>query len=557
MFSDPETTTTTEDKKKGGGVTAERAATLFTAAIASAVAAQGMFVFFSEALGMPTPLLVLCFSFIELMVVTSAMRARRSQIDTGSAGVDGVAMWVLTIMSGVLAATHADDVGTLLLRLMAPLIAAWGWERSMALERRQLTGQSGGLNWRWSPQRLLVRWGIADPTDRTNMEVAVEQRLADLARAADAVRIARTAGGRRSERRAMQRLHRAIDKAAADGVVLGENGVRDRLAEHLEGRFSAYTLPDYRPMTDWADHTARMVRPTLDEVDTDRAVRAEFAELTEELDREFAARATAPIAIEDPSPTAAREQSSTGAIARDGVDRDQVAVPSADRSRAIEDAPMAIEDASPIAIDTAPERVEAPIDRAPIARAEQPADRAPIAAHNPAELETDRASIGAREERNAPAEADQPAPEPEIARDHGTVVSLVRDTDLARPIARDTVDRSRAGRASIAREQSVDGALARAVDRAPIARENVAGEGVDRGPFPHELTRAQATQFARAVVERGLSRQPVEVLARIYLARSQGHSKNRISAEIVGLPHSTVGRAIDAVSKVAGPRPVN
>ncbi|MEU4345443.1 hypothetical protein AB0H00_30030 [Nocardia sp. NPDC023852] len=554
---------TTEDEEKRG-VTAERAATLFTAAIASAVAAQGMFVFFSEALGMPTPLLVLCFSFIELMVVTSAMRARRSQIDTGSAGVDGVAMWVLTVMSGVLAATHADDVGTLLLRLMAPLIAAWGWERSMALERRQLTGQSGGLNWRWSPQRLLVRWGIADPTDRTTAEVHVERRLADLARAADAVRIARTAGGGRAERRAMQRLHRAIDKAAEDGVVLGEDDVRDRLAMHLEGWFSAYTLPNYQPMTDWADHSTRVTRPTLDAIETDRAVRAEFDELTEELDREFAARATAPIARNNPPPIAAREQSAGGALARDGVDRDQVVPPSLDRPRAIEDAPRAIEDApraiedaSPIAIDTTPDRPETPAECAPIARDEQPADRAPIAAHNPADLETDRESIAAREEQHAPTEAKQTEPETATARDHGTVVSLMRDTDRARPIARDTIARSRAGRASLAREQSVDGALARAVDRAPIARDNAAGEGVDRGPFPHELTRAQATQFARAIVERGLSRQPVETLARIYLARSQGHSKNHIGAEIVGLPHSTVGRAIDAVSKVTGPRPVN
>ncbi|MBF6284499.1 hypothetical protein REK76_29380 (plasmid) [Nocardia farcinica] len=246
--------TITEDaKKKRRGERLERGATLVTAAIASAVAAQGMYVFFHDELHMPGPLLVMCFSFIELMVVTSAMRARRSQLDTGSAGVDGIAMWVLTIMSGILAATHADSVGVLLLRLLAPLIAAWGWERSMALERRQLTGRTGGINWRWSPTRLLVRWGIADPTDRTTAEIAVERRLADLARAADAVRLARTTGrsGRR-ERQMIGRLHRAIDKATDDGLVLGEPAIRERLRAHLEGRFSAYTLPEYVPVTNWA-----------------------------------------------------------------------------------------------------------------------------------------------------------------------------------------------------------------------------------------------------------------------------------------------------------------
>lgn len=244
---------TEDENKRRRSAALERGATLFTAAIASAVAAQGMYVFFNQALGMPTPLLVLCFSFIELMVITSAMRARRSQIDTGSAGVDGIAMWVLTIASGILAATHADDTGTLLLRLMAPLIAAWGWERSMKLERRQLTGEDHGLNWRWSPQRLLVRWGIADPTDRSTAEIAVERRLADLARAADNVRLAQTTGrSARYERKMVQRLHRAIDKATDDGLVLGEPAIRERLRAHLEGRFSAYTLPEYVPVTNWA-----------------------------------------------------------------------------------------------------------------------------------------------------------------------------------------------------------------------------------------------------------------------------------------------------------------
>ena len=57
-------TTTEDEKKRKRSADLERAATLFTAAIASAVAAQGMYVFFNEALGMPVPLLVLCFSFI-------------------------------------------------------------------------------------------------------------------------------------------------------------------------------------------------------------------------------------------------------------------------------------------------------------------------------------------------------------------------------------------------------------------------------------------------------------------------------------------------------------
>ncbi|MGV9823374.1 hypothetical protein [Nocardia xishanensis] len=544
----------------------ERGVTLFTAGIASVVAAQGMYVMFSESLHMHPALQALCFAFIELMVVASAMRARRSQIDTGSAGVDGVAMWVLTILSGVLAASHATgDVGLLVLRLAAPLVAAWGWERSMALERRQLTGRDGGMNWRWSPQRLLVKWGIADPTDRTVAEVAVERRLADLARAADAVRIARTTRSGRAERKAMQRLHRAIDKAADDGVVLGEDSVRDRLAEHLEGRFSAYTLPNYRPVTDWADHTDRAPRPTLETIEADPAVRAEIAELEREVGRELTERANTSRAIDDPSSIAARANETATDPVRADADRTQGEHTAVDRSRvrnleprARELEQRASEDLSSIAIDTAPTRDEAPADHAPIAQGDETYRRPSIAAHIPAELGTDRVSIVDRADRTATEETSDSEPQAETetdaARDRRAMVSLVR-ADRDRSSAHGNVDRSRGRRSPIARDGGVEGALARAVDRASITRDTGRGT-IDRGPFPRELSRAEANNYARAVVDRGLSRQPIEVLARIYEARSQGRSKNHIGT-IVGLPHSTVGRAITAVSKVTGPRAID
>ncbi|WP_280476100.1 hypothetical protein [Nocardia farcinica] len=565
----------------------ERSVTLFTAGIASIVAAQGMYVMFSESLHMHPALQALCFAFIELMVVASAMRARRSQIDTGSAGVDGIAMWVLTILSGVLAASHAtNDVGLLVLRLAAPLVAAWGWERSMALERRQLTGRAGGMTLRWTPQRLLVKWGIADPTDRTVAEVAVERRLADLALAADAVRIARINGsGGRAERKAMQRLHRAIDKAADDGVVLGEDSVRDRLAEHLEGRFSAYTLPDYRPVTDWADHTARAPRPTLDTIESDPAVRAEIAALEREVERELTARATAPLARgdEDHAPVHAAESAidrareavaggprADGSLARgedesrasDPVDRASIARGPIARSRADIGDGRAGEDAVSIAGEVSAARADASVERAEsgseaesIAREVEVVDRAPIVAQTGPELDTDRDSradhtpeeqlSNARpggEERASVARATEG-----VDRDRRAVVSIARDPKPVSPIAREDADRARPSRAGRARSTVIEGALARATEPAPRARLG------GHGPFDRALSRAEATVIARAVVDRKLSRKSVEELTAIYEAASAGATPNAIGATM-GLPHSTVGRALEAATKVSGPR---
>ncbi|WP_051193314.1 hypothetical protein [Nocardia jiangxiensis] len=199
------------------GLTGEQAGTLLAAAIATGVSAQGMWVFFDKSLHLTLSLRIMFFAFLEIMVLTSALRARSAQQVSGSAGIDGVAMWVLTCLSAVLAATDADNAGTVLIRLSAPLVAAWGWERSMALERRR-SGALGGINWRITPERMLIRLGIADPTDRTAGEAARQRRLIDVALAADHARTLRETGaGSRRINRARRHLQRVMRRAVEDG----------------------------------------------------------------------------------------------------------------------------------------------------------------------------------------------------------------------------------------------------------------------------------------------------------------------------------------------------
>ena len=199
------------------GLTGEQAGTLLAAAIATGVSAQGMWVFFDKSLHLTLSLRIMFFAFLEIMVLTSALRARSAQQVSGSAGIDGVAMWVLTCLSAVLAATDADNAGTVLIRLSAPLVAAWGWERSMALERRR-SGTLGGINWRITPERVLIRLGIADPTDRTAGEAARQRRLIDVALAADHARTLRATGaGPRRINRARRHLQRVMRRAVEDG----------------------------------------------------------------------------------------------------------------------------------------------------------------------------------------------------------------------------------------------------------------------------------------------------------------------------------------------------
>src|SRR5260370_33178620 len=90
----------------------------------------------SDALHLPVWLQVGVFAFAEIAIVTSAIRARRTLIDTGSTGVDGPAVWALAGLSAALSALDARHPVEGLLRLAAPMVAAWLGERGLAPQRR-------------------------------------------------------------------------------------------------------------------------------------------------------------------------------------------------------------------------------------------------------------------------------------------------------------------------------------------------------------------------------------------------------------------------------------
>ncbi|TCJ89918.1 hypothetical protein [Nocardia alba] len=258
----------------------------------------------------------------------------------------------------------------------------------------------------------------------------------------------------------------------------------------------------------------------------------------------------APIAREDRGPA-------RGIIAQSIARAAHIARDTETTARAIEDS-----EAEPIARDEQPAHET---DRSPIAHGDDSiarAETAPIAAHTPAELETDHAPIAAHDSDQPLADASESdRPRADVAPAEESVAREQESIDRARTapialvsVAREDTDRARPSRADRAREASTTGALARATEPAPIARGD-RSRADDHGPFDRELSRAEAGRFARAVSERGLSKQPVSVLTEIYLLASQGHKANGIGTQ-VGLPHSTVGRALSRVDQVVGPRPI-
>src|SRR5262249_50745358 len=121
--------------------------TYVVAGMASAVAGTGMWKFFGRALADVDPLpRRALFAFIELSVIISAVRARKvlresikryaadpDDAPRPSSGLDGKAVWALTALSGGLACLETDSFPEAVLRLAAPLVAAWLWERGMSI----------------------------------------------------------------------------------------------------------------------------------------------------------------------------------------------------------------------------------------------------------------------------------------------------------------------------------------------------------------------------------------------------------------------------------------
>ncbi|WP_067812310.1 hypothetical protein [Actinomadura kijaniata] len=232
----------------------EDVTTVLAACLATAVAATGMWKFFGDVLDLPIPLRVALFAFVEVAMVTSALRARRNVRESAShsAGADGIAVWVFTALSAVLSASDADGVRQALIRLAAPLVAAWLWERGLAADRRRATGRAGRIHWRLTPERLLVRLGVAEPTGRTASDVDGHRRLARLAKAAKKVRILRAAGAKpRTLARALARLDKAMDAAVEHAHLATDPTRQQTLLAQISLLYHASDLADLNLDAPW------------------------------------------------------------------------------------------------------------------------------------------------------------------------------------------------------------------------------------------------------------------------------------------------------------------
>jgi hypothetical protein len=160
--------------------------TIIAAALATAVSASGMWKFFTDILG-ETPLRIAFFAFIEIALFASALLARSRLLrdpEKGTTGIDGIAVWVLAALTATLSALDSDSFREVCLRLVAPLVAAWMWERALAAERNVRLGKTARrINWAVTPERIFIWLRLAEASDRDVSEVDRARRRAKLGRA--------------------------------------------------------------------------------------------------------------------------------------------------------------------------------------------------------------------------------------------------------------------------------------------------------------------------------------------------------------------------------------
>lgn len=240
----------------------ENRLTFLVAVVAAGVAAQGMWRFFRDVLDFPPEIRIVAFGVLELVTFTCALRARRNireatTSDQARAGIDGIAVWVVTALSGAFSAMDAESLAEALFRLLMPLLAAWLWERGMSIERRRVRGGST-IHWRVTPERLLVALRLAEPSGRTASEVDAHRRLTRVAKAAVRVRSLRGAWDVKGVRlgTAQRRLDRAMRSAVAHAGLAADPDRQHALIAQLGSMYNAGALAELTPDAPWAEFAA-------------------------------------------------------------------------------------------------------------------------------------------------------------------------------------------------------------------------------------------------------------------------------------------------------------
>lgn len=177
--------------------------------------------------GVPWQIATIGFCVFEAMLIAAWLTAEENRTEYGSPGTAGLYAFLIASVQGAVAASGAGTFGEVLMRLVLPPLAVglawvllarprptdkeeWKAARIKRAEEREAT-------WVWTPNTILVRWGIRQPGKVTVTEAQRKHRIDQMVELVDAIETAPDGKGgdkvKVKARRKLRTLTRAADPA--------------------------------------------------------------------------------------------------------------------------------------------------------------------------------------------------------------------------------------------------------------------------------------------------------------------------------------------------------
>lgn len=164
--------------------------------------------------GMPTPVRVLIFTVLEVLLVISMMRAERHVRERGWPGRSGKTAWIIASVMAAVAAGISSSFAEACIRASIPLLLTLQWWDGVVKEGAEKPAWV--TSWRWTPRRLLLWLGAIEPGDRDVDTIHRERLTQQMVR----LEFARRHGKGRRKEGAARKLARL--SLSADDEMIGE-----------------------------------------------------------------------------------------------------------------------------------------------------------------------------------------------------------------------------------------------------------------------------------------------------------------------------------------------
>lgn len=210
------------------------ALTFAASVIALGFSAEGMWEVATGALHLAKWQAVLLFTFAEILMLFEADRARQKIAGKRDPRRHIRAVWVIALVAGLAAASHADNLSGQVIRLFMPLAVAWQWSSRIRDDLPEVARQES--SWIWTPRRVGVELGLLKPGAADDLSEVFRRRNVDRM-----VRLARLieTGSERMTARREAALRRLAEGATAQ--MLAE--VRERHQRGATVRAAIFDAP--------------------------------------------------------------------------------------------------------------------------------------------------------------------------------------------------------------------------------------------------------------------------------------------------------------------------